>query len=70
MRRAAWYLTSNFGAGGRESHDASGFYRRFSPPEVSTDDTVLVPAPVTEPFVHGDARDMSEVAAGSVARWR
>ena len=65
MRRGT--STSNFGAGGRESHDASGFYRRFSPPEVSTDDTVLVPAPVTEPFVHGDARDMSEVAAGSVA---
>ncbi len=65
MRRGT--STSNFGAGGRESHDASGFYRRFSPPEVSTDDTVLVPAPVTEPFVHGDARDMSEVVAGSVA---
>jgi site-specific DNA-methyltransferase (adenine-specific) len=59
--------TSNFGAGGRESHDASGFYRRFSPPEISTDDTVLVPAPVADPFVHGDARDMSAVADGSVA---
>ena len=57
MRRGT--STSNFGAGGRESHDASGFYRRFSPPEVSTDDTVLTPAPVAEPFVHGDARDMA-----------
>ncbi len=65
MRRGT--STSNFGAGGRESHDASGFYRRFSPPEVSTDDTVLMPALVAEPFVHGDARDMGAVADGSVA---
>jgi len=59
--------TSEFGVGGRESHDASGFYGRFHPPTLSDDATVLVPQPVAEPFVHGDARDMSAVADGSVA---
>ena len=59
--------TSNFGAGARESHDASGFYGRFRAPEVSTDDTVLAPTPVDEPFVHGDSRAMDAVADGSVA---
>ena len=43
--------TSNFGAGARESHDASAFYERFRPPELSDDDTVLPPAPVADPFV-------------------
>jgi len=59
--------TSNFGAGARESHDASGFYERFRPPELSTDDTVLTPNPVVEPFVHGDSRFMDSVVDGSVA---
>ena len=65
MRRGT--STSNFGAGGRESHDATDFYRRFSPPRVSADDTVLPPAPIAEPFIQGDARDLSAVADGSVA---
>ncbi|MDQ3469579.1 MAG: site-specific DNA-methyltransferase [Actinomycetota bacterium] len=34
---------------------------------LSDDATVLVPEPVREPFVTGDARDMSTVADGSVA---
>jgi site-specific DNA-methyltransferase (adenine-specific) len=59
--------TSAFGAGGRESHDATAFYDRFRPPEVSDDDAVPPPAPVVEPFVHGDARSMDAVADGSVA---
>lgn len=59
--------TSNFGVGRRESHDASGFYGRFEPPALDDDDTVLPPEPVSEPFVVGDARDMSSVATGSVA---
>ncbi|MEO6124744.1 MAG: site-specific DNA-methyltransferase [Ilumatobacteraceae bacterium] len=59
--------TSNFGAGARESHDASGFYGRFRAPELSTDDTVLDPTPIAEPFVHGDSRFMDTVADGSVA---
>lgn len=53
--------------GGRESHDSTAFYDRFRPPEISPDDRVLPPAPVAEPFLHGDARDMSAVADGSVA---
>ena len=59
--------TSSFGVGRRESHDASGFYRRFHPPVVSDADDVLPPKPVAEPFVCGDARAMPEVADGSVA---
>lgn len=59
--------TSNFGAGKRESHDASGFYGRFRAPELSADDTVLPPAPVAEPFVHADARRLHTLADGSVA---
>ena len=48
--------TSNFGVSGRENNDASGFYDRFHPPELSDDSTVLDPAPISEPFVCGDAR--------------
>ncbi len=59
--------TSNFGVGARESHDASGFYGRFRAPDISTDDTVVAPTPVAEPFVVGDARNMTAVADGSVA---
>jgi DNA modification methylase len=59
--------TSNFGVGGREAHDASGFYGRFRPPEISKDDTVPMPIPVAEPFVCGDARHMDAIADGSVA---
>ncbi len=59
--------TSNFGVSRRESHDASGFYARFTAPVVSTDDTVVAPTPVAEPFVCGDARDMNTIADGSVA---
>ena len=32
--------TSAFGVGRRESHDASGFYDRFEPPELTIDDTI------------------------------
>jgi DNA modification methylase len=59
--------TSNFGVARRENHDASAFYERFRPPALSDDDTVLPPAPVPEPFVHGDARSMDAVPDGSVA---
>src|SRR5215217_147155 len=59
--------TSNFGVTRRENHDASAFYERFRPPALSDDDTVLPPAPVPEPFVHGDARSMDAVPDGSVA---
>src|SRR5262245_19632749 len=67
MRDRRPTATSAFGVGRRESHDASGFYRRFHPPVVSDADEVLPPKPVAEPFVRGDARSMREVADGSVA---
>src|SRR5690606_37165378 len=60
-------VTSNFGVSARESHDATPFHERFRSPELSPDDTVLPPAPVVEPFVHGDARDLATVADGPVA---
>jgi hypothetical protein len=55
--------TSNFGVGARENHDASGFYGRFRPPVLSSDDTVLQPVPVAEPFQCGDARDEANTRA-------
>ena len=59
--------TSNFGVGRRESHDASAFYQRFRPPELSDDAVVPSPRPVVEPFVCGDARSMDAIDDGSVA---
>lgn len=67
MRQRRSTSTSNFGVGRRESHDATGFYDRFRPPELSRDDRILPPDPVAEPFVCGDARAMTKVADGSVA---
>lgn len=60
--------TANFGVGKRESHDASAFYQRFTPPELSDDDTIyeedlsFSPGPV-----HGDAREMKIIPDNSVA---
>ena len=34
--------TSSFGVGRRESHDATDFYARFAPPEISTDETIII----------------------------
>jgi site-specific DNA-methyltransferase (adenine-specific) len=67
MRERRRTRTSNFGVGLRESHDSSGFYRRFRPPELSTEDEVPPPLPIDDPFVCGDARHMDAVADGSVA---
>ena len=65
-RRAT--ATSDFGSGRRESHDASEFYARFSPPVVSPDERVEPPVVVDQLFV-GDAREMTDaqVADRSVA---
>ena len=52
--------TSSFGAGRRESHDASGFYARFTPP-ILDDDEELGPRP--EPGQLGPHRRRLEVAA-------
>jgi site-specific DNA-methyltransferase (adenine-specific) len=67
MKERRKTATSNFGVGGRESHDATAFYGRFRAPEISVDDTVPDPVAVAEPFVCGDARHMDGVADGSVA---
>lgn len=61
--------TSNFGVGRRESHDAAGFYERFTPPELSTDDEIA-PIAVKDKIWCSDARDMDregEINDGSVA---
>jgi site-specific DNA-methyltransferase (adenine-specific) len=58
--------TSAFGVSKRESHDATGFYRRFTPPELSSDTTVHPEKAVDRLFV-GDARSMAEVPDASVA---
>jgi DNA modification methylase len=61
--------TYRFGAGRRESHDASGFYERFPAPEISEDDHVDPPA-VVDRIWTGDARAMDEhgeIADDSVA---
>ncbi|MEZ5376731.1 MAG: site-specific DNA-methyltransferase [Acidimicrobiales bacterium] len=59
--------TSNFGVGGRESHDSTPFYDRFRAPELSDDQHIPAPKPIAEPFICGDARDMDEIDDGSVA---
>jgi DNA modification methylase len=58
--------TSSFGVSRRESHDASGFYRRFTPPELSSDSDVAAERSVDKLMV-GDARHMDEVPDASVA---
>jgi DNA modification methylase len=60
--------TRSFGSGRRENHDATGFYRRFTPPVVSDDAEVRPPSRVDALFC-GDAAAMTEtqVADKSVA---
>ena len=58
--------TSNFGAGRRESHDATAFYERFTAPTVSSDEQVN-PCSAAGRIIVGDSRDMSAVEASSVA---
>ena len=53
--------------GGREGHDASGFYARFRAPELSDDDEVAPAFDVAEPFVHGDARRLEVLPDRCVA---
>lgn len=57
--------TSAFGVSRREGHDASGFYSRFVPPELSTDETVNPTE--ANVLIEGDARAMDRVADNSVA---
>jgi len=58
--------TSAFGVSRRENHDASEFYRRFTPPVLSAD-AVVRPASALDRLFCGDARAMAEVADASVA---
>jgi site-specific DNA-methyltransferase (adenine-specific) len=58
--------TSAFGVSKRESHDAAGFYRRFSRPELSSDSEVGSFRAVDKLIV-GDARHMDEIPDSSVA---
>jgi DNA modification methylase len=58
--------TSNFGVGKRESHDASDFYARFSPPDISKADELADPLVVDKIFPTSSAR-MADVASNSVA---
>ena len=58
--------TSAFGVSKREGHDASGFYRRFTPPVLSTDE-VVAPRRALDKLILGDARQMPEVPDSSVA---
>jgi DNA modification methylase len=59
--------TSAFGVGRRESHDASGFYARFEPPEMSVDDAVepLRDLPQgTAACIKGDSRRLKRPGGG------
>ncbi len=58
--------TSNFGVSKRESHDASGFYSRFTPPALSPESEVAGHRALDKLIV-GDARRMDEVPDSSVA---
>jgi len=58
--------TSAFGVSKRENHDASGFYGRFTPPEISEDSEVGDHRDIDKLIV-GDARLMDEVPDASVA---
>jgi site-specific DNA-methyltransferase (adenine-specific) len=58
--------TSTFGVSKRESHDASGFYRRFTPPDLSSESEVADHR-AFDKLIVGDARHMDEVPDSSVA---
>lgn len=58
--------TSNFGVSRRENHDATDFYARFQPPELS-DDSIVDATKDIDAIFCGDARSMTEVPDRSVA---
>lgn len=60
--------TSSFGAGRRESHDASGFYARFTPPILDDDEELGArPAPNQLGPHRGDSRSLTSLGDKSVA---
>jgi DNA modification methylase len=58
--------TSAFGVSKRESHDATAFYSRFTPPALSSDSEVA-PYRALDKLIVGDSRRMDEVPDSSVA---
>ena len=64
--------TSAFGVGRREGHDASAFYARFTPPQISDDEQVNRPAELIEllgtgRLFEGNSADMAQLPDSSVA---
>jgi hypothetical protein len=53
--------TTAFGVGRRESHDASEFYDRFTPPIISNDDTINTVPDDVEAIHRRDSREMTSV---------
>ena len=58
--------TSAFGVSKRENHDATPFYERFTPPDLSTYSDVAARTAIDEIYC-GDAREMDKVDDDSVA---
>ncbi|MHB1987388.1 MAG: DNA-methyltransferase [Acidimicrobiales bacterium] len=58
--------TARFGSSRREAHDASPFYERFVPAELSADSVVVRPTAL-DVIYHADARHMADVESSSVA---
>jgi modification methylase len=58
--------TSAFGVSKRESHDASAFYKRFTPPALSRSSDVAT-FRALDKLIVGDSRAMDEVPGSSVA---
>jgi DNA modification methylase len=58
--------TSAFGVSKRENHDATDFYSRFTPPDLS-DDSEVADYRAVDKLIVGDARQMDEVPDASVA---
>ncbi len=59
--------TTNFGAGKRESHDATAFYDRFSPPVLSSDASIGDASALETGCRLGDARDLAGIPDATVA---
>ena len=59
--------TSAFGVSGRESHDSSGFYERFTMPEVSKDSDVSAASRAIDEIFVGTSAAMDQVETNSVA---
>ncbi len=59
--------TSAFGVGRRESHDASGFYARFTQPEITNNATIHRVPDLGDGCLIGDSRHMTALPDSSVA---